>query len=260
MNTLLKNKFNTNIENNIAQIINELMNKHSLNINGEKWRLCEVELYLYNREHPDPFTHKNKDQKTVGEWYFHKFGNTYKGGTFKGLDFTFGKDCYGGILIRAIKNTVKNERIEGPCKVVDYILQKNNKESIKEFVDYELKKHKMKTFNALNKNSGLFIESDNDLQEDIYTGPRVGLTLKKYSEDKLNYIVRDYRFITEIDKVKKFKSVMQIAAYKKNNKTKISDKYLKIYNESKNIQINDYKDKNLSTSQLISLYGYLYNK
>jgi len=38
----------------------------------------------------DPFTHKDPLQQTCGQWYFHKIGAQYKGGTYKGLDLTFG--------------------------------------------------------------------------------------------------------------------------------------------------------------------------
>lgn len=66
-------------------------------------------------------------QKNLGQWYFHKFGKSYKSGTYKGLDITFGKGsiAHGGILIRAISQLDPppvNEFIEGPCNCVNKIL------------------------------------------------------------------------------------------------------------------------------------------
>lgn len=85
----------------------------------------------------------------AGKWYFHRFGKTYKVGTYKGMDLTFGKGdkAYGGILIRAIssvgatdgKHLPPNEFIEGPCNTVNKILEHNSDKDniykeVKEFV------------------------------------------------------------------------------------------------------------------------------
>lgn len=85
------------------------------------YKIREIEIYYYDEDHEDPFVHCDPDQKSFGKWYFHKRGGTYKGGTFKGLDFTIGSDnVYGGALIRSIEN---DELIEGPCNCVDEILR-----------------------------------------------------------------------------------------------------------------------------------------
>lgn len=78
--------------------------------------------------HNDTFTHGDKLQLKCGTWYFHRFGSSFKGGTYKGLDLAFGKEkdqVYGGILIRAIHNA-EDGFIEGPCRSVDTILKKNS--------------------------------------------------------------------------------------------------------------------------------------
>ena len=81
-------------------------------------------------------------QKHTGKWYFHKFGSSYKQGTYKGLDVSIGKGdgvAAGGILLRSLMplrkmaqstdyNLVfadagdKTSFIEGPCNCVNRIL------------------------------------------------------------------------------------------------------------------------------------------
>jgi len=124
-----------------------LLNETVLRINNEKCRICEVEYYLKNDTHFDPFVHGDSDQGIPLRWYFHKMGKNYKSGTYKGLDLTFGYQdkkisSYGGILIRSIKPENK-DLIEGPCKVVNYILEQNGyKEDIAGFVSYAKKEDK----------------------------------------------------------------------------------------------------------------------
>ena len=100
-----------------------------------KYRIAEIEFYFNDSNvHPDTFTHGDDLQTKIGKWYFHRFGSTYKVGTYKGMDLSFGKDkAFGGILIRAIsslgatggKQLPPNEFIEGPCNTVNRILQHN---------------------------------------------------------------------------------------------------------------------------------------
>jgi len=66
--------------NSITMVVN---NKH-------KYRLAEIEYYLKGGKHEDTFAHCSPDQAGFEEWYFHKQKGTYKGGTYKGLDLTFG--------------------------------------------------------------------------------------------------------------------------------------------------------------------------
>jgi len=67
------------------------MNSVSLVVNSiYRFRLVEIEFYLKGGKHNDIFTHCNKDQLSCGEWYFHKQKEGYKGGSYKGLDITFG--------------------------------------------------------------------------------------------------------------------------------------------------------------------------
>src|SRR4030043_2151617 len=113
------------------------MSEYTLVVGDEKFYLAELEFYLNCEHHPDIFAHSNEDQMTTNEWYFHRMGKKYRGGNYKGLDITFSKEGYGGILIRAIKNVNTGEYIDGPCKVVDKILDITKNSSIQNLVDHE---------------------------------------------------------------------------------------------------------------------------
>lgn len=99
------------------------------------FRMCEVEIYANaSKVHEDTFTHGDPQQETVGTWYFHKKGGTFKSGSFKGLDVTFGAPKLPvGFLIRSVlplkspdaSDTAtlrKEDLVEGPSLVVDTLL------------------------------------------------------------------------------------------------------------------------------------------
>eukprot|EP01059_Diplonema_ambulator_P035251 TRINITY_DN8223_c0_g1_i3.p1 TRINITY_DN8223_c0_g1~~TRINITY_DN8223_c0_g1_i3.p1 ORF type:complete len:254 (+),score=45.70 TRINITY_DN8223_c0_g1_i3:38-799(+) len=114
-----------------------LMTHFELDINGSMWRLAELEAYVYHDTHPDAYTHRNDDQLELCSWYFHRQGNgSYKGGTYKGMDLTFGcreNKLYGGFLVRSIQEVRTNAVVEGPCLVVNKILELNQVGSIADF-------------------------------------------------------------------------------------------------------------------------------
>lgn len=107
-----------------------------------EFAFCEVELYAFrNGVYEDRFTHCDAQQSVAGSWYFHKKGGTFKGGSFKGLDVTFGAPAgsHGaavsvGVLIRSIcpvsRKTASGEEepldpkrlVEGPSLVVDNVV------------------------------------------------------------------------------------------------------------------------------------------
>ena len=120
------------------------------------YRLVEIEFYLRDNlyNHEDPFAHGQPQQSTRGQWYFHRRGNSYVGGSFKGFDLTFGRTYLpdvpspynnnlpppenalfrGGILIRSISRvrslatahilpTTSTSLVEGPCKCVETIMK-----------------------------------------------------------------------------------------------------------------------------------------
>lgn len=257
---------------------NQILNNIQLVINKKIHRIVEIEFYLYYKEHLDEFAHQDEDQGKIGNWYFHRqHGKNYKGGSFKGLDITFGvsgnEKCFGGILIRSIK--MENDVIiEGPCKIVDYILKCNSCKSISEFVEIELKNNNqnigplpvLKT----NKESKLYCQFGQFNKEIIYNCPRVGLTLKNYSKIKEKFLMKNYRFLIFPNLIKKYSNLIALNLYNINksiletsrllNTNKINvEKYieLKKIGESKNL--NDFINlKNYSSKDLCELYGYLH--
>lgn len=100
---------------------------------NKRYRIVEIEFYLVGGVHDDIFTHQDKQQLTSCQWltynlrdlsdrYFHRTGNQYRSGNYKGLDITFGKDCYGGILIRGLEDISTGKLYDGPCISVNQLL------------------------------------------------------------------------------------------------------------------------------------------
>ena len=119
------------------------------------FRVAEIEFYLNEyQNHKDTFTHGDPIQKQTAKWYFHKFGSTYKAGTYKGLDVSIGKGegvAAGGILLRSLmpitlhesagaemrftNGTDKSSFVEGPCNCVNRILDETKPEETKDTWD-----------------------------------------------------------------------------------------------------------------------------
>src|SRR5277367_1311595 len=94
----------------IEDLAKSLLTKYVLVVGVKEYRLGEIEFYINNTKHSDKYTHGDKNQKTYGKWYFHRYPNgAYKSGTYKGLDLTLGdKDTYFGVLIRSIYDLEKD--------------------------------------------------------------------------------------------------------------------------------------------------------
>src|SRR5579885_163382 len=181
----------------------------TLLLNGNPCRIGEVEFYQAG----DPFIHKDPHQLTFNCFRFHRAGDQtkvkkknegvsrYKNGTYKGLDITIGAqpDFYGGLLVRSI--LTPQGFIEGPCKVVDYILNTCGFPSIDALVDHLLilgqQQGIKEPIPCDFENPLLKIVSANYQETPIYNGPRVGLTLKKEKYvmgPRCQYIMKPYRF------------------------------------------------------------------
>lgn len=159
-----------------------LLNYQHLVIVNLPHKICEVELYHYSNNHPDPYVHCHLDQLNYGSVYVHP-----KGGTFKGIDLTFGQEGeYVGLLVRTIQD-ISGNTITGPSKVVDYIMECLLIESVKEL------REKCIALNIFQKNSYLYLEPVIPVYTDkIYHGPRVGL-----SEKDPYYRNLPYRFVSQ---------------------------------------------------------------
>lgn len=101
-----------------------------------RFRLAEVELYAFaDGVYEDRFTHRDAQQSVLGTWYFHKKGGSFKNGSFKGLDVTFGSsDFSGGALIRSIVAIPDGKVTEGPSLVVDALLDATGMKTIADLV------------------------------------------------------------------------------------------------------------------------------
>src|SRR5215211_3101799 len=105
-----------------AGIAATLLNRTRWVIAGQAHRITECEFYFRGPQHDDPFTHGDPIQVHAGRWYFHKTAGIYRGGSFKGVDVTFGDGVSrGGILIRGAQ-TADGRLIDGPSLLVDHLL------------------------------------------------------------------------------------------------------------------------------------------
>jgi 3-methyladenine DNA glycosylase Mpg len=174
-----------------------LLQNYIICVNNSKFQICEIEFYINSESHPDTYTHGDVLQKNYGKIYFHRMnGKSYKGGTFKGMDLTFGnKDMYFGILIRSMYDIDNKKMICGPCNCVDAILELNNCNNIGEFM-----KSRQEPFDAQTDIGFRFVKSDIVFKDEIYAGTRIGLS-DKYPEWKNKL----YRFVSRINLIKKEK-------------------------------------------------------
>ena len=122
------------------QIADKLMNYYKLKTpDGMEYRICEIEFYFKDDgAHNDTFTHCDPTQQTCGKWYMHRLNPknrmSFKGGTYKGMDLSFGGEGnHGGILIRAVQSlTNPVTYIEGPCNTLSMILKANGVEDCRD--------------------------------------------------------------------------------------------------------------------------------
>ncbi len=188
-------------------LVSGLMNESALMIAGKRYRIAEVEIYHYEEDHADPYVHKHPDQLTTNKWYFHRASDStvakYRGGTYKGLDLTRGTEGanngdsddgkgerYFGILIRSIYDC-DGTLIEGPCRVVDFILKQYKMGSIIELTnDIRL--------DALQNEHNFIVAPFSWKKKHVSSGIRVGLS-SKHPE----WAQRHYRFTIYKNKLKK---------------------------------------------------------
>lgn len=185
-------------------ISNILLNKSSLVVKNERFRLCEIEFYLKNDDHNDLYVHSIPDQKTFEGFYFHQFKNgSYKSGTYKGLDMTFGNvNSYFGILIRSMMNVNTGEFIEGPCRCVNKILELFGVDDVKAFMTNGKFNTQLKLYTVEN---GLYLAEQEHKSEAVFHGIRVGLS-DKYPE----FLNKNYRHAIFVKKIKKQKKFTEI--------------------------------------------------
>src|SRR5581483_11957745 len=196
MESFIRNGSQITID-NFDSIAHLILNKTVLVVNkGQKseksFRICEIEFYLNNSDHPDLYTHSHEDQKQYGIWYFHRYNNgTYKNGTFKGVDIALGNSkTFCGILIRTIYDLKFGIMIEGPFKVVNYLLEEYL--TVEKTITNIQQLTEGKNLNTLDNIRGLILQDLPEANENlIYQGRRVGLSNKypEYKERKYRYLI-----------------------------------------------------------------------
>jgi hypothetical protein len=191
------------------RIADLLLRRTVLDVAGQAHELCEIEFYLHGEEHADPFTHGQAIQRSTGRWYFHRSGESYRGGTYKGLDITFGPpDVFGGILIRSLL-TPDGELINGSSLCVEHLLARTG------HVDVASLAGVVGDLNVDAPDSSLRLRPVAERAVTIYYTARVGLTLKRVAEhpEMLEYILRPYRALTRPRKIAKGRVHLIIALH-----------------------------------------------
>ena len=190
----------------------------SLSIGGEAHTLCEIEFYLHTEAHPDPFTHCSEAQRGSGRWYFHRAGpklsDGYRGGSFKGLDLSFGPGGYGGILVRSLRRDADGAFINGSSLRVDHMLSTTGSADVAA-LDASVQGH------ALDDPSSplalLPRPASSGSQAFVYETARVGLTLKRVAEfpSMPKWIGRNYRFLTATREIKKGRAQLIVSLHER---------------------------------------------
>ncbi|TPX55872.1 hypothetical protein SpCBS45565_g08484 [Spizellomyces sp. 'palustris'] len=163
------------------------------------FQILEIEFYLYDTHHTDPFTHAHPAQRGLSTWYFHQQGASYRGGSWKGVDLVFGVGFHGGILIRALRNIQTGQVVNGPCKSVEAIMVAcmGKIASVKELIGV-LEGNLHAEMGLLKCLVDRDESSKHDQMEFVIETPRIGLSLKpthKNLDKRFRYISKPYRFV-----------------------------------------------------------------
>lgn len=181
-------------------IARQLLYQSRLVVAARAYRITEVETYYCGPGHCDPFAHANPIQGKPGHWYFHRVGGSFRGGSFKGVDITFGEEpARAGVFIRGI------ESIDGPSLVVDELLRLTRCFHVRELDAI------IGSRSVLDPTSPIHLVGAvaNEL-ELPFACPRVGLSLKRAnrSTSHLEFLFRPYRYLIDPHQSKKGRPMM----------------------------------------------------
>ena len=176
----------TYIPENFLILAKNILLKKILIINQNKYRICDIEFYLYSQEHNDPFAHKLMEEKWISKTPF---------GKGEALAYGNGQESlieYKNILYLVLKNDdiFLSISIKGICDINnDKIIDGNN--LIKLFDNI------LPIQNIFNKSNKIYITDENiKIKRIIKSGLRASLT-----EDNI-FKYKNYRFTSEWNKVK----------------------------------------------------------
>lgn len=185
-----------------AAMARQLLTGCSLTVAGDSYRLAEIEVYYHAPGHEDPYAHRHPVQRAYGTWYLHRVGSGYRGGTYKGIDLTFGgPDSYSGILIRSLVDA-NGQRIEGPSLIVDRILHALGCARVAEL---DRRIGGASAWSAENPVHLAVMASPTE--REILATPRVGLGLPRAVREPLawDFVFRPYRYVAEPRRCRKGK-------------------------------------------------------
>jgi hypothetical protein len=191
------------------RIAARLLNGTRLVVNRQPHRVTEIEFYLHSFDHPDAFSHREPIQHHAGRWYFHRTHGVYRGGSFKGIDVSFGnKSSFGGILFRSIE-TPDGTLIDGPSLTVDHLMDLTGSQSVGQLDDVIGERL------AWDETNPLHLEwFDPPVDRQVYRSARVGLSLKRArSPDATRFILLPYRYLTEPRRIAKGKALLVLARH-----------------------------------------------
>ncbi|MCA9070861.1 MAG: hypothetical protein KDA84_18155 [Planctomycetaceae bacterium] len=183
------------------------MGSSRLMIGGEPHQIAELEFYLQSCHHPDPFTHCDPMQQEFGRWYFHRSGGTYRNGSFKGFDLTFGSpDAFGGIMIRSL-TTPDGQLINGPSLCVDHLLRRTSTNHVAE-LDQAVGGRPV-----WDSASPIHLSVDEEpTPVKLFATARVGLSLKRnVDEQAKQFVLKRYRFLSEPRRIAKGRVYLVLA-------------------------------------------------
>ncbi len=246
-----------------ARIADRLLNRSLWIIGGVPHRFTEIEFYYRGADHSDPFAHAHPIQATPGHWYFHRTGGAYRGGSFKGLDLTFGDaQARAGILIRGVE--AENGRlVDGPSLVVDRVLELCRMRTVAD-LDRTIGKQL-----AWYPESPLRIVSSRRTERDILACARVGLSLRRVQQGsaKPEFLTRPYRYLTEPVRIRKGKAQIVMGLHRHgttaiqiraltNSASRAIEAYLTAYEMGlREGQFTDFFGKDLGPKDVCRLHG-----
>ncbi|MBX9583468.1 MAG: hypothetical protein K2X87_24470 [Gemmataceae bacterium] len=247
-----------------AGLAAHLLNATDFLVAGEPYRFAEVEAYYFGPDHPDPFTHKDPVQREFGRWYFHRTAGEYRGGSFKGVDLTFG-DGRGtfGVLVRSVV-APDGTLIDGPSLTVDHLLRQTGTAGVAE-LDRVIAGRPW-----WDVSSPLAVrESGEPRSAEVVTTARVGLTLRRSRgrPDAPRFVMRPYRYLTEPRRVAKGRPQTVLALHVAGKDAaaiqaqtgvarRVTDKYVADFAVGEcEPDFGPYIGKELSTAELCRLLG-----
>lgn len=247
-----------------TRIAERLLNGCRLIAGREPHRLVEIEFYYWSDAHPDPFAHRDPIQFHIGRWYFHRTHGTYRGGSFKGLDLTFGEgQTSGGILIRGMV-AADGMLIDGPSLCVDRLLGAAGAETVAA-LDRAVQPRL-----AWEEGNPLRLEAtDREEELPLIRSPRVGLLLKKPGSpmEPTRFVMRPYRYLTEPRRTRKGKIHVVLALHARgesaddihrltNSPRRAVERYIADFEAGrKEADFTPFFGKNLGPVELCKLYG-----